>query len=192
MVLTPSNMMPLGSRAPDFKLIDVSTDELVTLKEIQSDIGTVVMFICNHCPYVKHIQEMLLGLAKDYIPKGISFVAINSNDPMAYPEDGPEEMKKLAKELDFPFPYLFDATQRVARDYDAACTPDFYVFDRNFKCVYRGQFDESRPGNAHPVTGKDLAEALDCLILGKEVTPDQQPSIGCNIKWFEKEPIVTG
>ncbi|MDJ0651443.1 MAG: thioredoxin family protein [Simkaniaceae bacterium] len=192
MVLTPSNMMPLGSRAPDFKLIDVSTDKFVTLKQIRSDIGTVVMFICNHCPYVKYIQETLLGLAKDYILKGISFVAINANDPLAYPEDGPEEMKKFAREWDFPFPYLFDATQRVARDYDAACTPDFYVFDRNLKCVYRGQFDEARPGNAHPVTGKDLAEALDCLIFGKEVTPDQQPSIGCNIKWFEKEAIVTG
>ena len=189
MVLTPSNMMPLETRAPDFKLIDVSTDELVTLKEIQSDIGTVVMFICNHCPYVKYIQEMLLALARDYILKGISFVAINSNNPMAYPEDGPEEMKRLAKELGFPFPYLFDVTQKIARSYGAACTPDFFVFDGDLKCVYRGQFDESRPGNHHPITGKDLAEALDCLLTGQEVTPDQHPSIGCNIKWFETEAI---
>lgn len=189
MALTPSNMLPLGSRAPNFKLIDVLTDEITSLKEIQSDIGTVVMFICNHCPYVKYIQDMIFALARDYIPRGISFVAINSNDPVAFPEDGPEAMKKAAEELDFPFPYLFDSTQKVARDYLAACTPDFYVFDSELKCVYRGQFDDSRPGNNIPVTGKDLAEALDCLLRGKEVTPDQQPSIGCNIKWFEPEPL---
>lgn len=186
MVLTQSNMMPLKSRAPDFKLIDVCTDELVTLKEIQSDLGTVVMFICNHCPYVKHLLEMLLSLSRDYIQKGISFVAINSNDILAYPEDSPEEMRKLAEELKFPFPYLFDSTQQIARAYGATCTPDFFVYDRILQCVYRGQFDDSRPGNHHPVTGKDLAEALDCLLLGREVTPDQHPSIGCNIKWFDK------
>ena len=190
MVLTPSKMMPLQTRAPDFKLIDVCTDEIVTLKEIQSDVGTVVMFICNHCPYVNHILDMLLSLSRDYIQKGISFVAINSNDTLAYPEDGPGEMKKLAEDLEFPFPYLFDSTQLIARAYDAACTPDFFVFDRKLDCVYRGQFDESRPGNHHPITGKDLAEALDCLLLGRDVTPDQHPSIGCNIKWFEREPLI--
>ncbi len=183
MVLTPSSMKPLGTRAPNFKLVDVVLDEVVTLKDIESDIGTVVMFICNHCPYVKHIQEMLVALAKDYIPKGISFVAINSNDISSYPEDSPKEMKKLAEKLDFPFPYLFDYSQKVAQDYGAACTPDFFVFDYSMECVYRGQFDDSRPGNHTLVTGKDLAEALDCLLLGKEVTPDQHPSIGCNIKW---------
>ena len=183
MVLTPSSMMPLGTRAHNFKLVDVVSDEVVTLKDIESDIGTVVMFICNHCPYVKHIQEMLVALAKDFIMKGISFVAINSNDISKYPEDSPREMKKLAEDLDFPFPYLFDYTQKVARDYGAACTPDFFVFDQSMECVYRGQFDESRPGNRLPVSGKDLAEALDCLILGKEITIDQHPSMGCNIKW---------
>ncbi|MCB1107606.1 MAG: thioredoxin family protein [Chlamydiia bacterium] len=185
MVLTPSSMMPLGTKAPDFKLIDVTFNEEVSLKEIQSDIGTVIMFICNHCPYVKHIQEMMVALARDYIMKGITFAAINSNDIHEYPEDSPEEMKKLALELDFPFPYLFDETQRVARSYGAACTPDFFVFDGDLECVYRGQFDDSRPGNHLPVTGKDLAEALDCLIMGKEMTLDQHPSIGCNIKWMK-------
>ena len=185
MVLTPSSMMPLGTRAPNFKLVDVISDEVVTLRDIESDIGTVVMFICNHCPYVKHIQNMLVALAKDYIMKGISFVAINSNDISEFPEDSPKEMKKLADALDFPFPYLFDYSQQVARDYGATCTPDFFVFDESMECVYRGQFDESRPGNHVMVTGKDLAEALDCLILGKEVTPDQHPSIGCNIKWAQ-------
>lgn len=183
-------MMPLKTKAPDFKLIDVCTEEMVPLKEIQSDVATVVMFICNHCPYVKHILDMLLSLSRDYIQKGVSFVAINSNDTLAYPEDGPEEMKKVAEDLEFPFPYLFDSTQAVARAYGAACTPDFFVFDGDLKCVYRGQFDESRPGNHQPITGKDLAEALDCLILGREVTPDQHPSIGCNIKWFEREVLL--
>lgn len=186
MVLTPSNMSPLGQRAPNFKLIDVSTDEEMTLREIQSDIATVVMFICNHCPYVQHILEVLVGLARDYIPKGVSFVAINSNDVTAFPEDSPEKMAELSEEMDFPFPYLFDATQQVARDYEAACTPDFFVYDSAMKSVYRGQFDDSRPGNHHPVTGKDLMEALDCLIKGKSITLDQHPSIGCNIKWKTK------
>lgn len=183
MVLTLSSMKPLGARAPNFKLVDAISDEVVTLKDIESDIGTVVMFICNHCPYVKHIQEILVALAKDYIIKGISFVAINSNDISEYPEDSPKEMKKLGEDLDFPFPYLFDYTQNVALDYGAACTPDFFVFDSSMECGYRGQFDDSRPGNHIPVTGKDLAEALDCLIIGREITPDQHPSIGCNIKW---------
>lgn len=183
MVLTPSRMMPLGTRAPNFKLLDVVTDEMISLKEVESDIATVVMFICNHCPYVKHIEEMLVGLAKDYIMKGIAFVAISSNNVEEFPEDGPQEMARLAEELDFPFPYLYDATQEVARAYDATCTPDFFVFDESMECAYRGQFDDSRPGNHIPVTGKDLAEALDCLLFGKELTLDQHPSIGCNIKW---------
>ena len=184
MVLISSSMMALKTRAPDFNLIDVCTGEMVTLKGVHSDIATVVMFICNHCPYVKHILDMLLSLSRDYIVKGVSFVAISSNDIAAYPEDGPEEMKKMAEELEFPFPYLFDRAQQVARAYHATCTPDFFVFDKGLKCVYRGQFDESRPGNHHPVTGKDLAEALDCLLLGREITPDQHPSMGCSIKWL--------
>ena len=183
MVLTPSSMSPLYQRAPDFKLFDVVTDEEMTLKEIQSDIATVVMFICNHCPYVKHILDVLVALAYDYIPKGVSFVAINSNDIKAYPEDSPEEMRRLAEKKDFPFPYLFDATQQIAKDYEAACTPDFFVYDGKIKSVYRGQFDDSRPGNHNSVTGKDLSEALDCLLRGKKVSLDQHPSIGCNIKW---------
>ncbi|WP_194847262.1 thioredoxin family protein [Candidatus Neptunochlamydia vexilliferae] len=184
MVLTPSKMVPLGRSAPYFHLLDPRSGKKVSLEEIRSDIATVVMFICNHCPYVKHLQEMLIALARDYIPKGISFVAINSNDVTAYSEDGPEEMEKLAEKLDFPFPYLFDETQEVARAYQATCTPDFFVFDGKLKCAYRGQFDDSRPGNRNPVTGKDLAEALDCLLMGNPVTPDQQPSMGCNIKWI--------
>lgn len=191
MVLTPSKMSPLGQRAPDFKLIDVLTEDEMALREIQSDIATVVMFICNHCPYVKHILDVLVALTCDYIPKGISFVAINPNDISAYPEDSPEEMRKLGEEKDFPFPYLFDPTQNVARAYDAACTPDFFVYDQNMKLVYRGQFDDSRPGNHNPVTGKDLSEALDCLLRGKRVTLDQHPSIGCNIKWKQKELAAT-
>jgi len=176
-------MSPLYQRAPDFKLLDVVTDEEMTLKEIQSDIATVVMFICNHCPYVKHILDVLVALAFDYIPKGVSFVAINSNDIEAYPEDSPEEMRELAEKKDFPFPYLFDSTQQIAKNYGAACTPDFFVYDAKMKSVYRGQFDDSRPGNHNSVTGKDLSEALDCLLRGKKVSLDQHPSIGCNIKW---------
>ena len=185
MIAKPSNMIPLGTKASDFKLIDVSTDKFVTLKEIQSDIGTVIMFVCNYCPSVVHIREKLFELARAYIPKGISFVAINSNDFRERPEDGPEEMKKLSKKLDFPFPYLLDETQEVARSYNAACTPDFFVFDKELKCVYRGQFDKARPKNDHPVTGKDLKEVLDCLLSGKEVPSDQRPSIGCRIRWRE-------
>ena len=183
MVLTPSKMIPLGTRAPNFKLYDVLSDEMISLKEIQSDLGTVVMFICNHCPYVKHIQDVLVLLARDYIMKGLAFVAVNSNDISEYPEDGPDEMRRVGEELDFPFPYLFDESQEVAQAYGATCTPDFFVYDGGLELVYRGQFDESRPGNHNMVTGKDLGEALDCLLLGREITPDQHPSMGCNIKW---------
>ena len=189
MVLTLSSMRSLGMRAPNFKLVDVISDEVVTLKDIESDIGTVVMFICNHCPYVKHIQEVLVSLAESYIMKGISFVAINSNDISEFPEDSPKKMKELAEELDFPFPYLFDYTQNVAREYGATCTPDFFVFDGSQELVYRGQFCDARPGNHIPVTGMDLAEALHCLIKGKEITLDQLPSIGCNIKWAETNSL---
>ena len=185
MVLTPSSMMPLGKRAPNFKLLDVTTDEWVTLKDIESDIGTVVIFICNHCPYVKHLIGPLTSFAKEYILKGISFVAINSNDISKYPEDRPEKMVEFAEKFDFPFPYLFDSTQKVAKEYGATCTPDIFLFDESLECVYRGQFDDSRPGNAIPVSGKDLADALDALIEGKEISQDQSPSIGCNIKWIE-------
>lgn len=183
MAETPSKMVPLGSKAPDFTLPDTVSGKKISLKEIASDIATVVMFICNHCPYVKHINKVLTDVAKEYIAKGISFVAINSNDITNYPEDSPENMKKMAQAMGYPFPYLFDETQEVARAYNAACTPDFFVYDKNLKLVYRGQFDSSRPGNGVPVTGKDLKSALDSLIEGRPVNPEQMPSIGCNIKW---------
>lgn len=183
MALTPSNMLPLGTEAPGFRLPDVISDSERSLEELSSDKATVVMFICNHCPYVKHVQKGLVELANDYIPRGVSFIAINSNDVNKYPDDSPENMKKVAGELGYPFPYLFDETQEVARAYDAACTPDFYVFDKGMRLVYRGQMDDSRPGNGKPVMGKDLRAALDNVLAGQPVSDEQQPSIGCNIKW---------
>ncbi len=186
MVLTPSNMLPLGTKAPDFKLWDVIGDKDLSLHELKSDIATVVMFICNHCPYVKHVQKGLVELANDYIPKGISFIAICSNDIENYPDDSPENMKAVAKRLGYPFPYLFDESQKIARAYHATCTPDFYIFDEELRCVYRGQMDDSRPGNEKPVTGRDIRDALDNILSGKPVTEEQYPSIGCNIKWKQK------
>ncbi|GFR38258.1 thioredoxin family protein [Insulibacter thermoxylanivorax] len=183
MAQTPSNMIPLGTQAPDFTLKDVVSGEKKSLSELKSDRATVIMFICNHCPFVKHVLDGLLQLANDYIPRGISFIAINSNDVEAYPDDSPENMKKLAEEKKFPFVYLFDETQEVAKAYQAACTPDFYIFDGSMKLVYRGQLDDSRPGNEIPVTGKDIRAALDAILAGEPVSEDQKPSIGCNIKW---------
>ncbi len=183
MVKTPSTMIPLGSEAPDFRLPDVISGNQVTLAATKSDVATVFMFICNHCPYVKHLQQGLVSIANDYIPKGVSFVAINSNDVENYPDDSPEKMKQVAEQLEYSFPYLFDETQEVAKAYDAACTPDFFVYNRDLRCVYRGQFDDSRPGNGKPVTGKDLRVALDAILADREVPKDQIPSIGCNIKW---------
>lgn len=183
MAATPSNMIPLGFKAPSFSLKDTVSDKVLTLEELSSDTATVLMFICNHCPFVKHVNEQLVKLAYDYTPKGISFIAINSNDVENYPEDRPEKMKESALQLGYPFPYLFDASQNVAKAYGAACTPDFYIFDAGLTCVYRGQLDASRPGNGLPVTGKDMREALDALLNGKEVNRNQIPSIGCNIKW---------
>jgi thiol-disulfide isomerase/thioredoxin len=155
----------------------------MSLEGLKSDRATVVMFICNHCPYVKHVQEELVRLAEDYRPKGVSFIAISSNDAEQYPEDGPENMKKVAQRMGYPFPYLYDETQEVAKAYKAACTPDFYVFDGDMELVYRGQLDDSRPGNAIPITGADLRGALDNLLRGQPVEEDQKPSMGCNIKW---------
>lgn len=183
MALTPSRMLPLGTKAPPFKLRSPVNEKEFSLDELKSDKATVVMFICNHCPYVKHVQRGLVELANDYIPKGVSFIAINSNDVEKYPEDSPANMKSVALRLGYPFPYLFDETQEVARAYDAACTPDFYVFDSGLKLAYRGQMDDSRPGNGKPVTGKDIREALDRILKGDPVGADQVPSIGCNIKW---------
>jgi thiol-disulfide isomerase/thioredoxin len=183
MASTPSTMMPLGTTAPDFSLLNTVTGETVTLQTLKSDTATVVMFICNHCPYVKHVQGELVKLAKDYQPKGIAFIAINANDVVSYPDDSPDKMKVVAQQLGYSFPYLYDETQEVAKAYQAACTPDFYVFDKDLKCVYRGQLDDARPRNDAPVTGKDIRVALDAILAGEPVNPEQIPSIGCNIKW---------
>ena len=183
MARTPSAMIPLGTIAPNFTLPDVRTNSTLSLSKYKSDIATVIMFVCNHCPYVKHIQHKLVGVANDYIAKGIRFIAINSNDVKNYPDDSPLEMKKTAEENNYPFPYLFDETQMTAKDYQAACTPDFFVFDAQLKCVYRGRFDDSTPGNQVPVTGTDLSQALDAILEGRAVNEDQKQSVGCNIKW---------
>ncbi len=183
MAATPSNMIALGTTAPDFNLPDTVSGKMMSLVELKSDRATVVMFICNHCPYVKHIQTGLVQLTRAYLTQGVSFVAISSNDVAQYPEDGPGPMKELAERLGFPFPYLYDESQEIARAYQAACTPDFYIFDRDLKLVYRGQFDDSRPSNQVPVTGKDVRAALDNILTGQPVNPEQKPSLGCNIKW---------
>lgn len=183
MTVTPSNMLPLGTIAPDFRLLDTISGNELSLNDLKSDVATVVMFICNHCPYVKLIQDELVKTARQYQAKGVSFIAISANDAEAYPQDGPEEMKKQAALHNFSFPYLYDQTQKTAKAYHAACTPDLYVFDANLACVYRGRFDSASPGNGQPVTGKDLSQALDQIIAGQEVTVEQLPSHGCNIKW---------
>ena len=183
MAETPTTQIPLGFEAPKFELPDTVSGEIKSLNELAGTKGTVIMFICNHCPYVKHVIHGIIDLARDYIPRGIAFIAISSNDADNYPDDSPEKMKILAESLDFPFPYLYDEDQDVARAYSAACTPDFSIFDQELKCVYRGQMDDSRPGNQKPVTGRDLREALDALLSGKPVSDQQVPSVGCNIKW---------
>ncbi len=183
MSLTPSSMMPLATQAPEFELRDTVSGKMLGLSELKSDVATVIMFICNHCPYVIHIQDELVNLGNDYKERGISFIAISSNDVVNYPADSPEKMKQVAEENQYPFPYLFDETQEVARSYNAACTPDFYIFDHELRCVYRGQLDASRPGNNVPVTGKDIRQALDNIVEGKPVDQNQKPSMGCNIKW---------
>lgn len=176
-------MTALGSRAPDFSLCDVTSGQIIGLPAPNEAPATVIMFICNHCPYVKHINAQLTSLANDYIPRGIRFIAINSNDTSNYPDDSPDNMRLTAKEQAYPFPYLFDETQDVARAYQAACTPDFFVYDRELHLVYRGQLDDSRPGNGKDVTGLSIRSALDCLLAGTPVSEMQVPGIGCNIKW---------
>ncbi|MBX2840183.1 MAG: thioredoxin family protein [Flammeovirgaceae bacterium] len=183
MAATPSTMLPLGTNAPDFSLPDTLSGKTHNLADLKSEKATVVMFICNHCPYVIHIKDELANLANIYSHKGVSFIAISSNDVENYPQDSPELMKQWINELGDPFPYLYDETQEVAKTYQAACTPDLFVFDGNLKCAYRGQFDDSRPGNGKPVTGNDLKIALDEILEGKQVSIEQIPSIGCNIKW---------
>jgi len=183
MARTPSNMLPLETEAPDFTLLDTVTNQKLSLDNIKGTKGTVVMFICNHCPFVIHVNSELVAIANEYKSKGINFIAISSNDVENYPQDGPEKMKAHAKTEGYPFPYLYDETQDVAKAYDAACTPDFYLFNTDLNLVYRGQLDDSRPGNDKPLTGKDLKYAINCLIEGKKNTELQKPSIGCNIKW---------
>lgn len=183
MAKTPSNMIPLGTVAPTFNLLDTVSNKMLSLNTLRSDIATVIIFICNHCPYVTHIREKLVDIAKEYQAKGISFIAISSNDVSKYPSDGPEQMHYEAKTHGYPFPYLYDETQDVAKAYQAACTPDIYVFDKNMMCVYRGRFDNSTPGNSAPVTGKDLTTALNKILMKQPVDDEQFASIGCNIKW---------
>jgi len=183
MAATLSTMLPLGTSAPDFTLPDTVSGRMLSLNDLASDRATVVMFICNHCPYVKHVARGLVDLANDYLPSGVSFIAISSNDVENYPDDSPEEMRRNATELGYPFPYLYDESQDVARAYAAACTPDFYIFDGERNLVYRGQMDDSRPRNGIPVTGRDLRAALDAVIAGTPVDANQRPSIGCGIKW---------
>ncbi|HXY10066.1 MAG TPA: thioredoxin family protein [Terriglobales bacterium] len=182
MAETPSTMLPLGTKAPSFCLPDpygkwVSSDDF---KEARA---FLVAFICNHCPYVKHIRFHFASLAKEYQSRGVGVVAINSNDVENYPDDSPEKMAEEIKQVGYTFPYLYDESQQVAKAFRAACTPDFFLFDRNRTLVYRGQFDDSRPGNALPVTGSDLRAALNALLAGHSVPPNQKPSVGCNIKW---------
>ncbi|MFH4967984.1 thioredoxin family protein [Gaetbulibacter sp. M240] len=183
MANTPSNMLPLGTKAPKFTLRDTISNTMLNFESIKGKHGTVVMFICNHCPFVLHVNDALVSIGKTYQDKHIGFVAISSNDVENYPQDGPEKMTKHAKRVGYPFPYLYDESQEIAKAYDAACTPDIYVFDNEDTLIYRGQLDDSRPGNGIPVTGKDLKHALDCLLNNKENQMPQKPSIGCNIKW---------
>lgn len=183
MARTESNMFPLGTRAPDFRLPDTVTDETVALNDIAGRQATLVMFICNHCPFVKHVIDGIVALANDYRERQVGIVAISANDVVNFPDDAPDKMKALAFEKRFPFPYLYDESQDVARAYQAACTPDFYLFDGELACVYRGRMDGATPGNDVPVTGRDLRDALEDVLAGRPVTLNQMPSVGCNIKW---------
>jgi peroxiredoxin len=183
MVLTPTTKIPLGFKAPYFELLNPLTGENQSLLELQSNQSTVIVFMCNHCPYVVHILDGLVELANDYLPKGISIIGINSNDIINHPDDSPEKMIDLVNKNNIPFPYLFDETQAVAKAYHAACTPDFSVFNSEMECVYRGQMDDSRPGSGIPVTGCDIRMVLDSLLAGNPINKFQKPSIGCNIKW---------
>jgi peroxiredoxin len=175
-------MLPLGTTAPDFRLPDTN-GKTVSLADFKDKPALLIMFICNHCPYVKHIRTGIAQLARDYLPRGVGIVGINSNDVENHPDDSPTKMKEEVKTAGYLFPYLYDESQTAAKAYRAACTPDIYIFDKNRKLVYRGQFDDSRPGNGIPVTGKDLRAALDTVLAGKSVSPNQKASMGCNIKW---------
>lgn len=179
-------MIDLGTKAPNFTLSNVKNNKLLSLSEIKGKHGTVIMFICNHCPFVKHINDELIRLTNDYKVTGFGFAAISSNDAESYPEDSPSKMAEVADKLNYPFPYLYDKTQEVAKAYGAACTPDFFVFDENLELFYRGQLDDSRPKNGLPLTGRNIREALDALLNNQKPPKVQKPSIGCNIKWKDK------
>ena len=183
MVLTPSTMLALGTRAPDFTLPDVVSGKPFSLADFEGKKGLLVMFICRHCPYVQHVKQELARLGRDYAEQDIGIVAISANDVASYPDDAPKKLVEMAKELGLAFPVCYDESQGTAQAYTAACTPDFFLFDAGRSLVYRGQLDEARPGNNKPVTGKDLRAAIDAVLAGKPVSPEQKPSIGCNIKW---------
>jgi len=183
MALTPSTMLDLGTTAPDFQLPDVVSGKTISLDTYSDRQALLVMFICRHCPFVKHVQQELAKIGKDYADRSLAIVAISSNDAANYPDDSPENLKKMARDLDLNFDLCYDETQEVAKAYTAACTPDFFLFDRNRSLVYRGQLDGSRPSNDLPVTGKDLRSALDAVLDENEINSEQKPSIGCNIKW---------
>ena len=183
MVLTATRPLPLGQQAPAFDLPEPLTGGTVALADVRGDRGTVVLFICNHCPYVLHVIDQLVEVANDFAPRGIGFVAISSNSVESHPQDGPDRMAVFATEHGFPFPYLYDEEQSVARTYEAACTPDIFVYDGDLRSVYRGRLDGSRPGNDVPVDGRDLRAALEALLAGAAMPSPQLPSMGCNIKW---------
>lgn len=190
MVLTPSTMLALGTKAPDFQLKDVVGGKPISLETFIDKKALLIMFICRHCPYVQHIKDELAKLGEDYRDKSLGIVAISANDAENYPEDAPESLKEFAQEMNFSFPLCFDQTQKVAKTYTAACTPDFFLFDSDRKLVYRGQLDDSRPGNNQPTTGRDLRQAIEAVLVDKPVIPHQRPSTGCNIKWKPgNEPV---
>ena len=193
MARTASTMLPLGTKAPDFHLPEVVSGKTISLATFAGKKALLVMFTCKHCPFVKHIQTELAQIGEDYAEKDLAIVAISANDAIKYPDDSPEQLKAMALELGFIFPLCYDETQETAKAYTAACTPDFFLFDADRQLVYRGQLDDSRPSTDKPVTGKDLRAAIDAVLAGKPVNPDQKPSIGCNIKWkLGKEPTYYG
>ena len=183
MALTPSTMLALGTAAPEFRLPDVVSGKSISLSTFTGKKALLVMFICRHCPYVVHVREEVARLGRDYAVKDIGIVAISANDAAEYPDDAPEQLAAMATELGFAFPFCYDESQQTAKAYTAACTPDFFLFNEARRLVYRGQLDDSRPGNGKPLTGRDLRAAIDAVLAGKPVSPVQQPSIGCNIKW---------
>ncbi len=182
MALTASTMLPIGTVAPSFRLPD-PTSKLVAMEDFKDSQALLVIFMCNHCPYVQHVRPVLAQMAREFQTRGVAVIGINSNDAQRYPQDSPEHMAEEVKRSEYSFPYLYDETQEVARAYHAACTPDFFLFDKQRKLVYRGQMDDSRPGNDIPVTGKDLRAAVDAVLAGKPVSWQQKPSMGCNLKW---------